>query len=98
MDGEWTDPQKQEAFKKTPIHTCSPQCNPVENLWDEIREKWYPNQAFQSLQAVEDTLVETLVTLENNNERVQNITGFDWVIRVSRKFYNLLKLNEFFEA
>lgn len=85
MDGEWTDPQKQEAFKKTPIHTYSPQCNPVENLWDEIREKWYPNRVFQSLQALEDTLVETLVILENDNERVQSITGFDWAISVSLK-------------
>ena len=78
-------PQKQEAFKKTPIHTYSPQCNPVENLWDEIREKWYPNRVFQSLQALEDTLVETLVILENDNERVQSITGFDWAISVSLK-------------
>ncbi|UCG66888.1 MAG: transposase [Deltaproteobacteria bacterium] len=22
----------------------SPQCNPVENIWDEIREKWFPIQ------------------------------------------------------
>jgi len=57
----------------------------VENLRDEIREKWYPNQAFQSLQAVEVTLVETLVALKNDNERVQSITGFDWVISVSLK-------------
>ena len=85
MDGEWADPQKQKASKETPIHTYSPKCNPVENLWDEIREKWYLNQAFQSLQAVEDTLVETLVTLENNNERVQSITGFDWIFSISLK-------------
>jgi len=63
----------------------SPQCNPVENLWGEIREKWYPNQVFQSLQAVEDTLVEALVTLENDNERVQSITGFDWIISIALK-------------
>ena len=44
------------------------QLNPVEDLWDEIREKWYPNRVFQSLQAVEDTLVEALVALENDNE------------------------------
>lgn len=85
MDGELTDPQKQEAFKKTPIHTYSPQCNPAENLWGEIRERWYPNQVFQSLQAVEDTLVETLVTLENDNERVQSITGFGWILSISLK-------------
>jgi len=35
----------------------SPQCNPVENLWDEIREKWFPNLVFKSLDDVEDKLV-----------------------------------------
>ena len=75
MDGEWTDPQKQEAFKKTPIHAYSPQCNPVENLWDEIREKWYRNQVFQSLQAVEDTLVEALVTGSTTSFHMQNGTA-----------------------
>ena len=63
----------------------SPQLNPVENLWDEIREKWYPNRVFQSLQAVEDTLVEALVTLENDNERIQSITGFDWIVSIPLK-------------
>lgn len=24
----------------------SPQCNPVEHIWDEIREKWFPNRVF----------------------------------------------------
>ena len=35
----------------------SPQCNPVEHLWEEIREKWFENKVFNSLDAVEDVLV-----------------------------------------
>ena len=60
----------------------SPQCNPAENIWDEIREKWFPSLAFKSMQAVEDTLVEALVTLENDNERTQSIAGFEWIVSV----------------
>jgi len=41
----------------------------MENLWDKIREKWYPDQVYQDLQAVEDTLAEILVTLENYRGR-----------------------------
>jgi hypothetical protein len=41
----------------------------MENLGDEIRGKWYPNQAYLSIQAVEDTLAETLVTLGNYTGR-----------------------------
>lgn len=58
----------------------SPQCNPVEHVWDEIREKWFANRVFKSLNAVEDTLNESLSNLENQSERVQKLTGFDWAI------------------
>jgi hypothetical protein len=48
---------------------CSPRSKLMENLGDEIRGKWYPNQAYLSIQAVEDTLAETLVTLGNYTGR-----------------------------
>jgi transposase len=34
----------------------SPELNPVEHLWDEIREKFFHNKAFNSLDALEDHL------------------------------------------
>ncbi len=61
----------------------SPQCNPVENLWDEIREKWFPNLVFKSLDDVEDTLVEALLALENDAKRTQGIAGFDWLVSIN---------------
>jgi len=61
----------------------SPQCNPVENIWDEIREKWFPNLVFDSLDAVEDTLVAALVTLENDHSRIKKLTSFKWIVSVS---------------
>jgi len=61
----------------------SPQCNPVENIWDEIREKWFPNLVFKSMRAVEDTLLEALATLENDHERTQSIAGFEWIVSIN---------------
>jgi transposase len=58
----------------------SPQLNPVEHIWDEIREKWFTNEVFNSLDAVEDRLVEALVALENDKKLVASTTGFDWII------------------
>jgi transposase len=58
----------------------SPQLNPVKHIWDEIREKWFANEVFNSLDAVEDRLVEALVALENDQELVASTTGFDWII------------------
>jgi len=58
----------------------SPQLNPVEHIWDEIREKWFANEVFDSLDGVEDRLVEALVALENDKALVASTTGFDWII------------------
>jgi len=60
----------------------SPQCNPVEHVWDEIREKWFSNKVFESLDAVEHTLLEALGTLENDQKRMLGLTGFDWIISI----------------
>ena len=60
----------------------SPECNPVEHLWEEIREKWFANRLFRHLDAVEDTLVTALHALERETERVASITGFDWIISI----------------
>jgi transposase len=58
----------------------SPELNPAEHLWDCIRENWFPNKTFKSIDAVEDTLVDALVTLENDHNRVQRLTGFNWIV------------------
>ena len=63
-----------------PLPPYSPELNPVEHIWDELREKWFQNLVFNSIKAVEDRLVEALVTLENDNTRVQNLTAFPWII------------------
>ena len=57
----------------------SPELNPVEHLWEEIREKWFPNRVFESLDAVESVLVDALHSLEQSPEKVASITGFDWI-------------------
>jgi transposase len=58
----------------------SPELNPVEHLWDELREKYFHNRAFESLDALEDHLVQGLLNLENNNPRVQSICNWPWII------------------
>lgn len=58
----------------------SPELNPVEHLWDELREKYFHNRAFDSLDALENRLVEALRALENNNESVKSICNWNWII------------------
>ena len=58
----------------------SPELNPTEHIWDELREKYFHNLAFDSMGKVEDRLVEGLGNLENDKPLVQSTTGFDWII------------------
>ena len=58
----------------------SPELNPQEHIWDELREKWFHNIVFDSLDALEDQLVMGLKSLEANPAVVKSITGWDWII------------------
>ena len=66
-----------------PLPPYSPQLNPMEHIWDEIREKWFPNLVFNSLEAVEDRLVESVLALENDAVSAASITGLDWIVNIS---------------
>lgn len=58
----------------------SPELNPQEHIWHELREKWFDNLVFDSLDALEQQLVVALLTLEREPERVKSITAWDWII------------------
>jgi hypothetical protein len=60
----------------------SPQCKPVEHLWDQIREKWFGSLVFHDMQGVEDTLAASLSELEHDTERIRGVAGFDWIISI----------------
>lgn len=69
-----------ENMRLEALPPYSPQLNPMEHIWDEVREKWFANEVFDSLDGVEDRLVEALVALENDRALVASTTGFDWLI------------------
>ena len=53
----------------------APELNPIEHVWDELREKFFHNRVFASLDKLEDQLVLGLKTLENNPETVRTIVS-----------------------
>ena len=57
----------------------SPQLNPVENIWDDMREKFFANIVFESMDAVENKISEACLHYEENTETVQSITAFPWI-------------------
>jgi len=62
------------------IPPYSPDMNPTENIWDEMREKFFKNTVFNSMAAVEKQLAEACKYLEETPEKVRSITGFDWIV------------------
>jgi transposase-like protein len=57
----------------------SPELNPVEHLWDEMREKWFHNETFDFMEKVEERMVMSLTVLENDQRRMQSLAGFPWI-------------------
>ncbi len=57
----------------------SPELNPKENLWDEIREKIFKNYALKSIEAVHTKLKQAILYIERNAKLVQSITSFPYI-------------------
>lgn len=67
----------------------SPELNPQEHVWDELREKFFHNRAFESLDALEAHLEAALHQMESDQARMQSIAGWEWIINaVSNRNYN----------
>ena len=61
----------------------SPELNPQENLWDEIREKIFKNYALKSMNHVCDKLEEAALYIERNPKLVKSITSFPYILKSS---------------
>lgn len=53
-------PENMEIF---PLLPYSPELNPVEQIWDEVRKKGFRNELFNTLKHVEIRLCDTLLSL-----------------------------------
>jgi putative transposase len=60
----------------------SPELNPAEHLWEELREKWLGNQLFPHQQAVERQVEKGLAALEGNPQQVASLAGFHWIQKI----------------
>lgn len=63
----------------------SPEINPAEHIWDALREDCIGNTVFASLVAADKALSKGLRSLESDHERMQSLTGFDWITSISLK-------------
>lgn len=63
-----------------PLPPYAPELNPVEHVWDELREKRFHNLVFDSLDALEDRLEASLRDLEGDPDTIRSIVAWPWIM------------------
>lgn len=62
------------------IPPYTPEMNPIEQIWKEIRKRGFRNEIFATLEKVVDRLCDTICSL--NHEIISSISGRDWIIKL----------------
>ena len=62
------------------IPPYTPEMNPIEQIWKEIRKRGFRNEIFATLEKVVDRLCDTICSL--NHEIISSITGREWIIKL----------------
>ena len=75
--GSLKPPQNMKLLSLPPY---APELNPVEHVWDELREKHFHNRVFDSLDALEDQLELALRAFETNAPMVRSIVAWEWIV------------------
>lgn len=60
------------------IPPYTPEMNPIEQIWKEIRKIGFKNEMFQSLQKVVDRLCEAICSL--SNDLIKSVAGRKWIL------------------
>ena len=69
-----------ENMRLLPLPAYSPELNPVENIWEEVREKGFHNKVFSDLEPLEEELLRSMKRLEDHPEITRSIAGWPWII------------------
>lgn len=62
------------------IPPYTPEMNPIEQIWEELREKGFKNEVFPSLSKVVDRLCYVICNL--SADTIMSITGRDWILSI----------------
>lgn len=71
--------QVPDSIELFPLLPYTPELNPIEMIWDELREKGFRNEIFSTLEKDVDRLCEVVVDLANDTNRVASITHRQWL-------------------
>lgn len=69
-----------DNLRMHPLPPYSPELNPQEYIWGELREKFFHNRVFDSIDALEESLVTGLAHFEQRPDTIRSTTAWDWII------------------
>lgn len=61
------------------IPPYTPEMNPIEQIWKELRKMGFRNEVFSSLEKVIDRLCDTICAL--SSDVIQHITARHWILK-----------------
>lgn len=66
-------------MKLLTLEAYSPELNPQEHIWDEVREKAFPNRVYEDMEKVISALKSEMQNLCSQPERISSITAWPWI-------------------
>lgn len=64
-----------------PLPPYTPELNPIEQIWKELRKRGFRNELFQTLDKVVDRLCDIICAL--SAESIKSITGRQWILSIN---------------
>ena len=61
----------------------APELNPQEHVWDELREKEFPNRVFADLDSVLGQLQSGLPRLASDHKALRSLTAWPWIVKLN---------------
>jgi len=72
-----------ENIRLLRLPAYAPELNPQEHVWDELREKEFPNRVFADLASVTGQLERGLPKLAADSQRLRGITAWPWIVSLN---------------
>lgn len=76
-------PENIRLLRLPPLPPYAPELNPQEHVWDELREKEFPNRVFTDLDGVIRQLEAGLPRLTANSDGLRSLTAWPWILSLN---------------
>ena len=72
-----------ENIRLVALPPYAPELNPQEHVWEELREKEFPNRVFNELSAVVRQLEHGLPKLSADHAGLHSLTAWPWIVSLN---------------